>query len=246
MMDQAPGLIFPPDPSHNVAPTPLSCTDAPADRRLRHQMLREQVIARGIRSARVVRAMAAVPRHYFVAPALRLQAYADTALDAGAGQTISQPYMVALMTQSLDVHPHHRVLEIGTGTGYQTAILARLAHQVFSVERLEHLSTAAKWRLRQLQLTNVHFLVGDGSIGWPGDITFDRILVTAGAPDCPAALQRQLALGGKLVIPIGDATQQTLMVWQHTPDGFSRRDIIACRFVPLLGAQGWPTAAPPQ
>ena len=202
-------------------------------------MLRQQVIARGVKSARVVRAMAGVPRHYFVDAALRAQAYADSALDVGAGQTISQPYIVALMTDRLDIHRNHQVLEIGTGTGYQTAILARLAQAVFTIERLESLSVAAQRRLRLLGLTNIYYHIGDGSMGWPGERRFDRILVTAGAPDCPVALQRQLASGGKLVIPVGSESLQTLMVLEQTDNGLSRHEVISCRFVPLVGEQGW-------
>ncbi len=246
MKDQpAHGPIFP-DAVSEVAPIPVAYADTPLDRRMRHQMLRQQVIARGVKSTRVVRAMAGVPRHYFVDAALHAQAYADSALEVSAGQTISQPYMVALMTERLDIHRDHQVLEIGTGTGYQTAILARLAHEVFTVERLASLSVAAQRRLRQLGLTNIHYRIGDGSMGWPGELRFQRILVTAGAPDYPVALLRQLVIGGKLVIPIGDESQQTLMVLEHTSNGFSRREVIACRFVPLVGQQGWPAPNRPQ
>ena len=245
MMEPPTHKIIAPDAAHQVASTPTAYADTPLDRRLRHQMLRQQVIARGIKATRVVRAMAAVPRHYFVDPALRSQAYADSALEAGQGQTISQPYIVALMTERLDVHSDHQVLEIGTGTGYQTAILARLAHAVFTIERLDSLSLTAQQRLRLLGLTNIHYHIGDGSMGWPGERIFDRILVTAGAPDCPASLQRQLAIGGKLVIPVGDESQQTLMVLEQNNKGLSRHDVIACRFVPLVGRQGWPALDQP-
>ena len=230
----------------------------PADdivfRRARDAMIADQLMARGISSARVLHAMAAVPREQFVPPEERAHAYEDCALPVGEGQTISQPYMVAVMTQLLDVHHHHRVLEIGTGTGYQAAVLAQLAREVFTIERIRTLSEAASQRLSALGIANVHFHVGDGSMGWPGAcvaqdgrfpanappaVEFDRIVVTAGAPEIPPPLLAQLADGGILVAPRGDSSSQRIVVITRAGATFSEKRELLCRFVPLIGAHGW-------
>jgi len=205
----------------------------------RRQMVERQLIPRGITDERVLAAMADIPRHLFVEEALQGKAYSDNALPIGARQTISQPYIVAVMTQLLKVDVEDRVLEIGTGSGYQTALLASLAGTVYTVERLRALSNRAKQTLRDLGLENVHFRVGDGTAGWPEEAPFTRIVVTAGAPAAPAPLLAQLTTGGRLVIPVGDEKQQTLNVIIRGPAGFRTEQYDACVFVKLIGQEGW-------
>jgi protein-L-isoaspartate(D-aspartate) O-methyltransferase len=188
----------------------------------------------------VLDAMRAVPRHLFVPEAARHAAYDDRALPIAEGQTISQPYMVAVMTQALDPAPDHRVLEIGTGSGYQTAILARLAAGVHSIERHPALAALARRTLDAMGATNVVIHVGDGTEGLPEHAPFDRILVTAGAPSVPESLQRQLAPGGRLVIPVGPASFQHLITINRVDDRFDRAESDPCVFVPLVGRFGWP------
>lgn len=210
-----------------------------ADRRL--WMIETQIAARGIRDARVLEAMRAVPRELFVPPERTDQAYDDCALPIGPGQTISQPYIVAYMTAELSPAPDDDVLEIGTGTGYQCAVLARLARTVYSVERDAALSAAAGERLARLGVTNAHLHVGDGSVGLPAYAPFGRILVTAGCPDVPAALVNQLTVGGVLVLPVGDLESQVLVRVCKRPSGTTESALIACRFVKLVGRCGWPS-----
>ncbi len=205
----------------------------------REQMVLHQIAARGIDDARVLAAMRKVPRHLFCRPAGRPDAYADHPLDIGEGQTISQPYMVALMTQELHLAGPERVLEIGTGSGYQTAILAELAAEVFSVERIGSLAERARGILAAQGYNNVRVFVGDGTLGWPGGAPYDRILVTAGAPDVPAALTEQLADGGILVAPVGDQHVQVLTTVTRKGDRLHRETGPACVFVRLIGEQGW-------
>src|SRR4051812_24312773 len=206
-------------------------------------MVQQQIEARGVRDGRVLDAMRAVPRHLFVPEALRSQAYEDHALAIGEGQTISQPYMVAVMTEALAPGAADRVLEIGTGSGYQTAVLARLSAQVFSVERHPRLADVARDTLASIGVTNPVICVGDGTEGLPDSAPFDRILVTAGAPAVPAALEAQLAIGGRLVIPVGPPGYQHLTtIVRRDEDMFERTESIACVFVPLIGRQGWPDA----
>lgn len=212
-----------------------------ATRRLRHQMVRSQLAARGIRDRRVLAAMAWVPRELFSGAHNLDDAYADSPLPIGAGQTISQPYVVALMTQLLAVRRHDRVLEIGTGSGYQTAIVAQLAGDVFTIERLAPLLEAALARLRRLGFTQVHGRVGDGAFGWPDTAPFQGILVTAATPRVPPPLLHQLAIGGRLVLPLGPEATQELIVVHRTADGFHERSAGGVRFVPLVSPLGFPT-----
>lgn len=190
---------------------------------------------RGIHDARVLKAVENIPRELFVTPSFTTDAYADTALPIACGQTISQPFIVAYMTEKLGVQPDDDVLEIGTGSGYQAAILAQLCQHVFSIERHEKLHLEAKSRLVQLGLTNVTLKLGDGSHGWPEERTFDRIIVTAAAPETPVALLRQLAEGGRMIVPIGKQPErQKLVRYERTPQGIVAEDLLSVRFVPLV------------
>jgi len=204
-------------------------------------MVEEQLAGRGIRDPRVLEAMGAVARHEFVDPAFVNRAYGDHALPTAEGQTISQPWIVARMLELARLEPAHRVLEIGTGSGYQTLLLARLAERVFSVERLASLLRVAQRRLDQLAVRNVALRHGDGSMGWPEFAPYDRIVVTAAAPHVPEALRQQLAAGGRLVIPVGSQDSQTLEVWcKDAADRWSTEHCGECRFVPLVGRDAWP------
>ncbi len=198
-------------------------------------MVALQIAGRGVRDPRVLAAMATIPRHCFVPPSLADAAYDDAPLPVGCGQTISQPYMVAVMTEALRLRRRDRVLEIGTGSGYQAAILAHLVARVFTVERLPALSAGARRRLAALGLANVEFCVGDGTLGWPDAAPFDAILVTAASPDIPAPLAAQLAPGGRIAVPVGDLALQQLVVGVAGPDGLTTREAGGCRFVPLVG-----------
>jgi protein-L-isoaspartate(D-aspartate) O-methyltransferase len=201
----------------------------------RDWMVREQLERRGIRSRRVLEAMSRVPRDRFLTPRLAPLAYADRALGIECGQTISQPYMVALMTQELDLDGSESVLEIGTGSGYQTAILAELAGKVVTVERHAPLSVSAAAVLDELGYSNVRTIVGDGSKGFPEEAPYDRILVTAAAEGVPAALLQQLADPGILVIPVGDEGMQMLKRIDFHDGRLTEIDLTPCRFVPLVG-----------
>lgn len=203
------------------------------------QMVETQLSARGIRDRRVLDAMAAVPRERFVPPEYAALAYTDQALPIEESQTISQPYIVALMTEALALLPQHRVLEIGTGSGYQAAVLAELVGELHTVERLASLSDRATRRLAELGVTNVRFHVGDGSLGWPSHAPYDRIIVTAGAPAVPETLIDQLAGGGRLILPVGNAGEQRLTVLRKLPGRIVERPLIGCRFVKLVGSAGW-------
>jgi len=205
----------------------------------RRRMVEEQIRARGVKDERVLAAMAKVPRHLFVETGLDSQAYSDRALPIGEGQTISQPYMVAFMTESLKLTGEEKVLEIGTGSGYQTAVLAELAAKVFSVERISALTVRAKQLLDRLGYTNVILRVGDGSLGWKQFGPYDRILVTAGAPRVPAPLEEQLAEGGTMVVPVGNNVSQKLAVATKKRGKTDVRTCCPCTFVPLLGKEGW-------
>lgn len=206
----------------------------------RERMVRDQLARKGIRDPRVLDAFRTVPRHLFVNPADAGAAYEDRPLTLAGGQTISQPYMVALMTESLDLAPGHRALEVGTGSGYQAAILAELGANVLTVERLPELSEEARRRLERAGYTAIRYRVGDGTLGWPGEGPFDRIVVTAGAPDVPINLLTQLEEGGVLVVPIGDDRTQDLVRFKRGGGRVSRTRLCRCSFVKLIGAEGWP------
>jgi protein-L-isoaspartate(D-aspartate) O-methyltransferase len=202
-------------------------------------MVEEQLVRRGITDARVLDAIRKIPRHVFVEEALRDRAYGDHPLPIGEGQTISQPYMVAAMTQLLKLEGTEKVLEIGTGSGYQTAILATLARRVCSVERLPALAARARRVLEELGNTNVIVKTGDGSFGWPDEAPFDRVLVTAGAPQVPAPLFQQLAEGGRLVVPVGELQGQTLFLVEKVDGRMRTSTDCGCVFVKLIGKYGW-------
>lgn len=203
------------------------------------RMIQEQLVTRHIRGERLLEAFRTVPRHLFVPDSMQDMAYADGPLPIGERQTISQPYIVALMTQLLELSGEERVLEIGTGSGYQAAILARLAHTVYSVERIPALAKRAKRVLKELDLSNIEVIVCDGTRGLPEHAPFDAIIVTAAAPRVPEPLKDQLAPGGVLVLPAGGRDGQMLERWRHTPDRFERENIAPVAFVPLVGDHGW-------
>lgn len=206
---------------------------------LRELMVSQQLVARGIADRRVLEAMRKTPRHLFVGVELSGMAYEDMALVIGSGQTISQPYMVAIMTQLLELRGDEKVLEIGTGSGYQTAILAELSREVFTIERFEGLVSEAERRLASLGYRNIRFKDGDGTLGWPGEAPFDRVLVTAGAPRVPEPLAEQLAEGGVMVVPVGSRTSQQLVKSTKHKGKFQEEYHTPCVFVPLVGKHGW-------
>jgi protein-L-isoaspartate(D-aspartate) O-methyltransferase len=206
----------------------------------RKRMGETQIVARGITDRRLIDAMLKVPRHIFVEEAMAAQSYSDTPLPIGEKQTISQPYMVALMTELLGLKGTERVLEIGTGSGYQTALLALLADRVYTIERIRPLALKARKALDSLGLLNVNLKIDDGTRGWESEAPFDAIIVTAGAPDVPGNLVDQLDLGGRLVIPVGTQWEQTLVrVVKESDDTITREESIKCRFVKLMGEFGW-------
>jgi len=202
-------------------------------------MVKEQICARGIKDERVIDVMNRVPRHIFVDKTYYHQAYNDYPLPIGYGQTISQPYMVAMMTELLELKSDEKVLEIGTGSGYQTAILASLCAKVYSIERIAELTKRARTTLDSLGFQNVNLMVGDGSIGWPDYSPYDGIIVTAGAPEIPNALIEQLAENGRLVIPVGDEFSQVLNLVRKHKGRIYRKEFFGCTFVPLVGKGGW-------
>ena len=205
----------------------------------RLKMVEEQIVARGIRDPGVIAALKKIPRHLFVEEALQGQAYTDHPLPIGEKQTISQPYMVALMTEALQLTGKEKVLEIGAGSGYQTAVLAEVAQAVFSIERILALTLRARKLLEDLGYGNAEIKFSDGTQGWVEESPFDGIIVTAGAPDVPQPLVDQLAMGGRLVIPVGDAYVQDLLRITKTEEGTRREDLGGCRFVKLIGRYGW-------
>ena len=194
-----------------------------------------QMRRRGIRDAEVLRAIERIPRELFVDEAFSEHAYQDIALPIECGQTISQPFVVAIMTEKLDLKPTHKVLEIGTGSGYQAAILSQLCRRVYSVERWRELQKAAEARLAKLKIANVTTIIGDGWLGWPPQAPFDRIIVTAAALDAPAALLDQLREGGRMIIPLGETRDtQSLVQIDKTPEGLVETPLLPVRFVPLV------------
>lgn len=204
----------------------------------RREMVRTQLESRGVRDPRVLAAAGKVPRELFVPENMRDRAYADSPLPVGEGQTISQPYIVAFMTECLELDGTEKVLEIGTGSGYQAAMLAELAEKVYTVERVGSLAASARTVIEALGYKNVEFRVGDGSEGWEEHAPYDGIMVTAGAPDVPPALTRQLAEGGRLVIPVGGRGLQDLVVMKKEDGQLSSRRVSGCVFVPLIGKYG--------
>ena len=207
----------------------------------RRKMVKEQLVARKIKDKRILDAMGKVPRHLFVEEGLWHQAYGDFPLPIGQGQTISQPYIVALMTDALQLKGDEKVLEIGTGSGYQAAILAELTTHVFSIERISSMASKARKILDELGYANVLIRVSDGTYGWGDEAPFDSIMVTAGAPEIPPTLVEQLKVGGRLVIPVGDEYSQILLKVVKTETGYQEEDLGGVRFVKLVGDHGWKT-----
>lgn len=203
--------------------------------RKRETMVRTQIEARGVRDSRVLEAMRKVERHLFVPKPLRLLAYADQPLPIGEGQTISQPYIVALMTELLSVKPGDRVLEIGTGSGYQAAVLAELAQEVYSIEIIPKLADRAAKQLSKLGYANVHVKAGDGFLGWPEKAPFDGIILTSAPGTIPQPLIDQLKIGGRMVIPMGELSNQILYLVRKSEKGLEREEVIPVRFVPMTG-----------
>jgi protein-L-isoaspartate(D-aspartate) O-methyltransferase len=207
--------------------------------RAREKMVKEQIVDRGIRNPKVIDALTRIPRHLFVPEVLLGQAYGDTALPIGEGQTITQPYMVAFMSGALNLQGNEKILEVGTGSGYQAAVLACLAERVYSVERIRGLLERARKALDRIQCHNVVTKLSDGSYGWVEEAPFDAILITAGAPSLPQPLLGQLKVGGTLVIPVGERNCQRLIRIRKGTQGYSREDLLECNFVSLVGEYGW-------
>ncbi len=201
--------------------------------RRREAMVREQIVARGVADPRVLDAMRRIPRERFVNPGWEGRAYDDTPLPIGHGQTISQPYIVAVMSEAAAIGPEDVVLEIGTGSGYQAAVLGRLAREVYTIEIVAALAERSSLLLRELGYTNVHTRLGDGYAGWPDRAPFDAIVVTAAPPAVPEALKQQLAVGGRMVVPVGTDDQELLII-QRTARGFTERRLMPVRFVPMV------------
>lgn len=232
--------VSPPAAPHEPAAPPLEQPPRTLEER-RAMMVQQQLRARGIGDERVLAALGSVPREQFMPPDSRRLAYEDCALPIAEGQTISQPYMVALMSEALQLTGHERALEIGTGSGYAAAVLGRLVGSVISIERHPALAERAAALLKTLGFTNIEVRIGDGTRGWPSAAPYDAIVVTAGAPAVPTSLTGQLAPGGRLVIPVGDAKQQMLVRITNRDGQLLREEITPCVFVPLIGAHGWRT-----
>jgi protein-L-isoaspartate(D-aspartate) O-methyltransferase len=202
-------------------------------------MVKDQIMKRGVSNQLVLRAMRVAPRHLFVDPAFLPRAYSDHPLPIGYDQTISQPYIVALMTQELEVSGGEKVLEIGTGSGYQAAVLGIIGCKVYTIERIRELSRKADTVIRSLGLKDIFFRVGDGSLGWKEKAPFDRIIVTAGAPAVPEVLLEQLGPNGRIVIPVGNRIAQQLLIITRAGSVIEKRYVTGCNFVPLIGEMGW-------
>ena len=207
--------------------------------RKRNHMVKEKIAARGISNPRLLAAFNKIPRHLFVEEALQDQAYEDYPLPIGEGQTISQPYMVALMIDALNLTGKERILEIGAGSGYQTALLSELAEEVYSIERIPALAHRAISILNHMKYYNATIRIGDGTFGWPEKAPFDAIIVSAGAPEIPEILKGQLSVGGRMAIPIGSRAMQNFFLVTHTPKGFLTENLGSCTFVKLVGRYGW-------
>jgi protein-L-isoaspartate(D-aspartate) O-methyltransferase len=205
-------------------------------------MVEEQIVARGVRDPAVLHAMRTVPRERFIGERQARLAYQDHALPIGEGQTISQPYVVAVMTEAVQLRPTDRVLEVGTGSGYAAAVLSMIVREVYTIERVESLAHTARRRLQELGYANVQVQHGDGSLGWPEHGPYDAIIVTAGGPDVPRSLLRQLAVGGRLVMPVGPEPrwQRLVRVTKTDENSYDREALEEVAFVPLIGAEGWP------
>lgn len=227
--------------SRTQARTARDCEDE------RRAMVEQQLMRRGIADERVLQAMASVPRHFFVAEPDYAEAYADRPLGIGEAQTISQPFIVALSAEAAEIQPEHRVLEIGTGSGYSAAVLACLCRTVYTVERHPSLARGAQQALSTLGYDGVQVRCGDGTLGWPEYAPFDAIIVTATGPEVPNALLNQLKPGGRLVMPVGVTSHsQDLQRVLRTPEGnFESESLLPVRFVPLIGQEGWPEATQP-
>jgi protein-L-isoaspartate(D-aspartate) O-methyltransferase len=221
-------------PEPESAPPPTTAEEA-AFEAARTRMVRDQILARGIKDDRVLQAMARVPRHEFVPASHRARAYEDGPLPIGHGQTISQPYIVAFMTAALDPKPTDRVLEIGTGSGYQAAVLSRLVAEVYSIEIVEPLARRAEVDLKRLGYLNVKVRLGDGTLGWPGAAPFDAVIVTCAPERVPGALVDQLKVGGRMIVPVGptDGVQELYLLRKH-PDGMETQAVLSVRFVPMV------------
>ena len=205
----------------------------------RRRMVTHQLIPGGIKDQRVLDAMGKVPRHMFVSPGMEPQSYEDRPLQIGDGQTISQPLMVGIMSEALKLKGGERILEIGTGSGYQAALLMEMGCHVYTIERISSLSLRARAAVHRAGYHNVKFKIGDGTMGWAEEGPYDGIIVTAGAPHVPEALKEQLALGGRLVVPVGGSDVQQLIVIAREKDGFHTMMGTGCRFVKLIGENGW-------
>lgn len=205
----------------------------------RKRMVAEQLIPGGVTDPRVLTAMAKIPRHLFLPDGMTAQAYSDHPMHIGDGQTISQPVIVGMMTQALELKGHEKVLDVGTGSGYQLAVLCELAREVYSIERIAKLSHRARRVLYDVGYVNFKLRIGDGTLGWPESAPFDGILAAAGSPDIPQAYLEQLADGGRLVMPVGGEEAQELIVVNRHGNSFEKRVISGCRFVKLIGQQGW-------
>jgi len=206
---------------------------------LRDFMVKTQLIPRGIHDEGVLRAMRKVPRHFFVDESVKYEAYDDMALSIGEGQTISQPYMVAVMTELLELKGAEKVLEVGTGSGYQAAILAELSKEVYTIERFERLAKEAEEKLRALRYDNIYVKTDDGTLGWPEEAPFDRIIITAGTPKVPDPLIQQLSQGGIIIAPVGERFSQQLVRVRKSAQGLLEEYHTMCVFVPLVGKYGW-------
>ena len=217
----------------------LKWSDPDPLERERNKMVDEQLVARGIKDPRLLAVMRMVPRHLFLEEALRCQAHGDHPLPIGEKQTISQPYIVALMTELLELKGTEKVLEIGTGSGYQTAILAELSDMVYSIERIPSLVYKARKVLDQLGCFNVYIRIGDGTKGWPEECPFDAIIVTAASPDIPPPLLEQLKTEGRMVLPMGGRHSQDLILVEKTEKEVRQTNMGGCRFVSLIGQHGW-------
>ena len=208
-------------------------------KRQREEMVKRQIVARGITDEKVISAMRHVPRHFFVSEALTDQAYGDFPLPLGEQQTISQPYIVAEMTQALELSKEDRVLEIGTGSGYQAAIIAQIAYRVYTIERIHSLLLKARSLFDRLLYHNIITRYSDGTKGWTDESPFDAIIITAGAPKIPETLVNQLAMGGRMAIPVGDQYSQELIKLHRGKNGIHQTSLGGCRFVKLVGEHGW-------